>query len=414
LRPASRRIPFPPLDAPSPYPRSVAPEPPRDRVWLHVLLFLATLATTALAGGQFAGRIGAYTDTPLAQIGPNDLFGTWGFWLDGLRFAGSLLLFLTVHEFGHYIAARKHRLSASLPYYIPLPLIGFGTLGAVIRIREVIPTSRKLFDVGAAGPLAGFVAALGILVYALATLPPPSYLLDVPGHEALKSYILTHDAFPPEMLGDGEGGLLLIPGQTPLYWGLSQLFPNVPPMYEMLHYPVLFAAWLGLLFTAINLLPVGQLDGGHILYALVGPVWHRRLARGFVLLLLASGSIGFAQEIVPALAERGPLWKPGSWFILAAILYYFLSRVYAGVQRLIAPSLLGLVTLAVIAPYVGLGGLGYTGWLVWCLLIVILIKIEHPPVPIPQKLTPTRRLLAWLSIVIFILCFSPVPISTSL
>lgn len=383
-------------------------------MWLHVLLFAVTFATTAFAGAQFAGRIFAYTDDPAAFGATFGSLLNAGFWADGFRFAGALLLFLTVHEFGHYFAARYHRISTSLPYYVPLPLIGFGTLGAVIRIREPIPSTNKLFDIGAAGPLAGFVAALVILVYALATLPPPTYLLDVPGHEALKAYIEANGAFPPAMLGGGDGGFLLIPGQTPLYWTLSQVFPNVPPMYEMLHYPVLFGAWLALLFTAINLLPVGQLDGGHVLYSLVGERWHRRIARGFVVLLLASGAVGFVAEIMPALAERGPAWEIGSWFLLAAILYYFLHRVFKGEQRLAGPFLFALITLAVVAPTLGMGDWGYTGWLVWCVLIVVLIKVEHPPVAIRQPLSPRRKLLAWACIVIFLLCFSPIPLRTTL
>ena len=94
-------------------------------------------------------------------------------------------------------------------------------------------------------------------------------------------------AGPPEV-----EGFRLIVGNTVLYWGLSQLFANVPPMYEMYHHPMLFAGWLGLFFTALNLLPVGQLDGGHILYALVGPKWHARLARGFMVLMMISMGIG--------------------------------------------------------------------------------------------------------------------------
>ena len=106
----------------------------------------------------------------------------WAKLFDGLRYSVPLLLFLTAHEFGHYIAARRHRINVSLPYYIPLPIpdvLHFGTFGAVIRIREPLRRLRQLFDVGVAGPLAGFVVAIGIVAYALLTLPPPEYLLDV-------------------------------------------------------------------------------------------------------------------------------------------------------------------------------------------------------------------------------------------
>lgn len=391
----------------------------RDRYWLHLLLFVATLLSTAFTGAQFAGRTLAWTDSNLLF----SLFGmpiTLEFVWDGLRFAVSLLLFLTVHEFGHYFAARYHRVSTSLPYYIPSPFIGIGTLGAVIRIREPIPSLRKLFDIGAAGPIAGFVVALGVLIYALATLQSPEYIMDLDGHEALKAYIQQHGTFPPAMLPDPAlEGFRLTVGQTPLYWFLAQFFPNVPPMYEMYHYPILFAGWLGLFFTALNLLPVGQLDGGHILYALVGPKWHTRLARSFVVLLLISVAIGFIEDgagaiitLVPYLAPYQGFLDQASWFILAALLYPLLSRVYKGDHRLIAPTLLGIVLIAVLAKFVGdpLMQFGYLGWLVWALLLVFFIRVDHPPVLYAQPLTSGRRILAIVSIIIFLLCFSIKPL----
>lgn len=384
----------------------------RDRYWLHGLLFVLTLLSTVFAGGQLAGRVLRYAEgevwfTVLGQlpIGP-------AFLLDGLLFGLSLLLFLTVHEFGHYFAARRHRVDTSLPYYIPLPpFVGFGTLGAVIRIREPIPTTRKLFDIGAAGPIAGFVVALALLLYALATLPPPTYLLDQAGHEALKAFIEEYGRFPEGRVG-GRPGETLVIGQTLLYWGLSQLFPHVPPMYEMYHYPVLFASWLGLFFTALNLLPVGQLDGGHILYALVGPKWHALLARTFVLLLLTSGAVGYVTDAAPYMQDYHASAGLLSWIILAAILYFYLDRIFQGNLRLVAPALLGIVLLSVLARAVGpvATQFGYIGWLVFSLLIVVLIKVDHPPVLYPERLSPARRVLALLSILIFLLCFSFRPI----
>ena len=340
--------------------------------------------------------------------------GMWLFVIDGLYFAISLLLFLTVHEFGHYFAARHHGINTSLPYYIPLPFVGVGTLGAVIRIREPIPNLRKLFDVGSSGPLAGFVVAFGILIYALATLPPPSYLMDLGGHEALKLYLQQQGTFPDHILsaGDHGQGINLVVGDTLLYWILKQSFANVPPMHEMYHYPFLFAGWLGLFFTALNLLPVGQLDGGHVLYALVGQKWHGRLARGFFILLLISGAIGFIDELVPALYEVSELAGSLSWFILAAILYFYLNKVFKGDNRLIAPALMAIIVLVVLAQLAGpiMTQFGYSGWFIWCLLIIIIIKIDHPPVLHTEPLTPGRRALAFLSILIFVLCFSFKPL----
>ena len=151
-------------------------QPQQERYGLHLGLFLATFVSMVYAGGMLVGRGVVYED-----------LGWTAYVMDGLRYAVPFLLFLTVHEFGHYLAARKHGISVSLPYYIPIPLpiLSFGTFGAVIRIREPMRRTRQLFDVGAAGPLAGFVVALGVLILAIATLPGASYLLDVPGHEAV-------------------------------------------------------------------------------------------------------------------------------------------------------------------------------------------------------------------------------------
>ncbi|NNE69225.1 MAG: site-2 protease family protein [Rhodothermales bacterium] len=334
------------------------------------------------------------------------------FVLDGLRFGGSLLAFLTVHEFGHYFAARYHRVSTSLPYYIPFPFNGIGTFGAVIRIREQIPSLRKLFDIGAAGPIAGFVVSLGVLIYGLATLPGPEYLLDVPGHEALKAYINQFGTLPDRILSTPQdGSVILVVGQTPLYWFMTQFVEHVPPMHEMYHYPYLFAGWLGLFFTALNLLPVGQLDGGHILYALVGPKWHSRLARGFVIVLLVSGAIGFVQG-AGDFRSGSLLSEVGIWAGLSAILFIYLWRMFGMDLNLIAPTLLGIVLIAAIASAVGpsMLRLGYSGWLIWCALIAFLIRVDHPPVLVAEPLTRGRRWAAYASLVIFLLCFSLKPL----
>ena len=383
-----------------------------DRPWLHVLLFGLTLLSTIYAGAQWVNRVLYYE----AQGETLSLLVTsvpMGWVVDGLRYAIPLLGFLTVHEFGHYFAARHHRVRTSLPYYIPFPFNGIGNFGAVISIRQAIPSTRKLFDIGVAGPLAGFVVALGALLYGFATLPPPEYLLDLPGHEVLKEHIRQHGTFPATPPEPAEGAMVIVVGQTPLFWLLSQFFAHVPPMYEVYHYPVLFAGWLGLFFTALNLLPVGQLDGGHVLYALLGNTWHRRLAQFFVFVLLFSGGMGFIQEVRPLLQDVGALWGASAWLILAAIYYGYLYRIYDGTHRYMMAALAGLMGAVGGAALVGpaLMSYGYSGWLVWTLLIVFLIRVEHPPVVQEQTLTPTRRVLGYAAIVIFVLCFSIRPLS---
>ena len=372
----------------------------KDRTWLHLLLFLLTVGSTIYIGGVFVGRVELYEAQGYSYL-------IW----DGIKYSLALLGALTVHEFGHYFAARYHGINTSLPYYIPLPVPPIGTLGAVIRIREPIPSERKLFDVGAAGPLAGFVIALGALIYAFVTLPPPEYLLDLGGHEALKEHIRQFGTFP-DVMPPSQGGEVIVLGETLLYWILASFFENVPPMYEMYHYPVLYAGWLGLFFTALNLLPVGQLDGGHILYALVGETWHRRLARGFVLLLLLSGSIGFLQSARPELYKMSEWLGQSTYLILAGILFVYLYRTFNGDHRYIAVSLLALLMGARGIMWLGepFTGFGYTGWLIWTALIVFFVRVDHPPVRYREPLTPARRMLGYVSIAIFFLCFSFRPI----
>lgn len=383
----------------------------KDRYWLHLLLFALTLISTVYAGMMWVPRLGQYGEAETMSLLFVSVPEAWV--LDGLRYAIPFLGFLTVHEFGHYFAARHHRVRTSLPYYIPFPWNGIGNFGAVISIRQAIPSTRKLFDIGVAGPLAGFVVALAVTLYGFATLPPPEYLLDLPGHEALKEYIRQHGTFPATPPASPDSATIIVVGQTPLYWFLSQFFAHVPPMYEMYHYPVLFAGWLGLFFTALNLLPVGQLDGGHVLYALVGAEWHRWLARAFVFLLLLSGGIGFMNEFRPALYEMGTVWGHAAWLMLAAIYYGYLYRIFEGIHRHMMGALfvlIGGVAAASLFDSV-LPALGYTGWLIWTLLIVFLIRVEHPPVSKQQDLGPVRRVLGYSAIAIFILCFSLQPLT---
>jgi hypothetical protein len=385
----------------------------RDRYGLHAFLFILTLCSTVVSGAQMTGRTLVYAESL-------DWWMVFGMrislpWLlDGLRFGLSLLLFLTVHEFGHWFAARHHRVRTSLPYYIPFPFNGIGTFGAVIRIREPIPGLRALFDIGVSGPVAGFVVALGVLIVGVATLPGPEYMMGMPGHEALKQYISAFGSFPsaPLPVPEEEGLLTLTIGSTPLYWLISQFGVHVPPMWEMYHYPILFAGWLGLFFTALNLLPVGQLDGGHVLYALVGPVWHARLARAFVMLLLVSGGLGFVDEASGVLTAWLP-WLPGApWVVLALVLYAYLHRIFEGhpIHILIGASGITLAIALLSRIPSAVASLGYSGWLVWCLLIVVFIKVDHPPVLYMEPLTPARRRLAYAAIIIFFLCFSIRPL----
>jgi Zn-dependent protease len=196
----------------------------------------------------------------------------------GLPFSLTLLTILMAHEMGHYLACRFYDVDASLPYFLPAPSLT-GTFGAFIRIRSAIFSKRILFDIGVAGPLAGFVFLLPALAVGIA------FSRIIPG--------IAH-----------QGNIQF--GMPPLVWLLAKaIFPGVPVSDIALH-PVARAAWIGILATALNLLPIGQLDGGHILYALVGDK-HKLISRIFIVLLI----------------PLGLYWRV--WWLWAAVLF-FLGR----------------------------------------------------------------------------------------
>jgi membrane-associated protease RseP (regulator of RpoE activity) len=210
----------------------------RDRVWLHVLLFVVTIATTTFVGADhYASFLSDFTNLHLR-------LSITGLLLRGFWYSGTILAILGCHEMGHYVACRYYDVDASLPFFIPAPLPLTGTLGAFIRIRELIPTKRMLFDIGIAGPIAGFAVAVPALFIGLAM----SHVVRV----------------PPDFTGVELGEPLLFKLASTLLWGTP------PDGYSLNLHPMAFAAWFGLLATALNLFPIGQLDGGHISYAVLG------------------------------------------------------------------------------------------------------------------------------------------------
>ncbi len=280
-----------------------APAVPPEWRW-NLALFLATVVSTLWAGAYLEGA-------------PWDFFFRQpGRLLEGVPFALPLLAILAVHEFGHFIAARRYGLDVTLPFFVPLPILSpIGTLGAVIRMKTPIYTRRMLLDVGAAGPLAGMAVALPVTVWGI-----------------LHSPVLP--------LEPGAGFQL---GEPLLFKALVALLAAPrPPGTDLYLGPVAFAGWIGLFVTALNLLPVGQLDGGHVLYALVGRVQH---------------------------------WLGWAFFVAMLIM-----------------------------------GWWWPGWYLWSVLILVLIRVRHPPVLDPQVgLDPARRVVGWLAVAVFVLCFTPVP-----
>jgi Zn-dependent protease len=374
-------------------------------VTIHILLFILTFISCAVMSSAFS----------VGRFSPTD---DWRDYIliiarDGGLFATLLLGFLGVHEFGHYFAALKHRVKTTLPYFIPLPLISpIGTIGAVIRIKEQVKDTIKLFDIGIAGPIAGFIASLAILIIGFETLPGPEFLEGFAGHEQTVDYAREHGTFPENPPEVGEGQLLML-GNTLLFGFIASFYENAPPLWEMYHYPYLFAGWLGLFFTALNLMPVGQLDGGHILFGLVGYRKHKIIARIFFGIVVTLSSLGVLPPLTGYLSEYTG-WAHGiTWSVWALLLYMLLHKAYRGNQLWISVAMVLSLFASAMLIYVFFGMSeinGYTAWILFALFLVYLVRIEHPPVVHNVPLTPGRKILGWITMAIFLLCISPNPL----
>jgi len=274
--------------------------------YLHMLLFVLTFLTTLTAGAIQKGI---------------DVIKEPGRIIEGLPFAGTLMTILLCHELSHYIASKKHHTQATLPYFIPAPSF-IGTFGAFIKMKSPIMTRRALIDIGASGPIVGFIISVIACMIGLSL----------------------SDVVP---LSKAEGVLSL--GDSILFSFLAKAILGVTPdHYDVLLHPVAFAGWIGLFVTSLNLIPIGQLDGGHVAFAILGNR-HR-----------------------------------------------YLSMVLVGVL-----AVLGISSL--------FGSSGWEGWLVWAALMLIL-GIKHPPVIYWEvPLDPRRMAIAAITLVIFIITFIPSP-----
>jgi membrane-associated protease RseP (regulator of RpoE activity) len=313
-------------------------------VWLkHLVWFLITFITTTLTGVLPLLSFGDSLEAQLpesqtwidafqqiAQL-PSLYFQTIGklilslpshpaALLEGLSYSVSLLFILICHEFGHYIACRIYKIDASLPYFLPSPpLIGIGTFGAFIRIREPLPSRRAVFDIGVAGPIAGFIALIPIAIVGVYLTEP----------------------LPP----DFKAGLVF---NDPLLMRLIAWFMGVD-LANSMGGPFYFSAWLGLIVTSLNLIPAGQLDGGHAVYAVFGERLHAVIAK-----------IAFA-----------------AMFVLTVLGMIFFH----------SPS--GLLFLVI---------------------LIIMLRIGHPEPYDNTPLDRKRRLVAAFTLLIFILSFTPFPV----
>ncbi len=274
--------------------------------YINLVLFLVTIMATLVTGAFYDAR---------------SVDEVWHFW-NGWPFALSIMLILGAHEMGHYIMARYHKVPVTLPYFIPLPIISpIGTMGAVIRMKGPIKNRRALHDIGVAGPLAGLVFAIPILLYGL----------------------YTSDVGPISPTGMMEGNSLLYAGAKVLVFG--RFLPNGTE--DVYLNQMAWAGWVGLLVTAMNLMPLGQLDGGHVTYTLLG--------------------------------DRA--------------------------KNLFAPIMAGLIGLAVFSFLVD----NTMTWVLWIFLLFFLGRIHAEPLDDVTPLDTKRRWIAIFTLVVFVLVFVPIP-----
>jgi membrane-associated protease RseP (regulator of RpoE activity) len=318
----------------------VRPKP--SNPWINLILFIITGISVVFAGTLFEYRGPLTSD--LNAILPFLLPSL----LRGLAFAGTLLAILLAHEFGHYLAARYHRSAVTLPYFIPFPFSPFGTMGAFIQLKEPPKNKRILLDIGIAGPLAGLVIAiplcfLGLYLSEVDTLP---IFLNQGQAISLEGNSLLYLLMKFIVFGEWLPAPVNLGGMNPLLYWLRYFFTGQPVPFgalDVLLHPVAWAGWAGLLITALNLIPAGQLDGGHVIYSLFG-----RKSR----------------IILP--------------FVLVALI------------------ILGTV---------------WSGWWLWAIIIFLMGRAHAEPLDQITPLDNRRKALAVFGLIVFVLVFTPIPLS---
>ncbi len=370
---------------------------------VHFGLVIATLLCTTLSGTEW--MLGKY----LFWVDDAALM-SWADFLRGFEFSIPFLLILTVHEFGHYFTAKYHKIGVTLPYYIPmwlgfLLMPSFGTMGAFIKIKDKIYSTKHYFDIGVSGPLAGFVIAIGVIWYGFATLPEPEYIYQI--HPEYEQYGLDYADYAYQ---DGNS--------TSFQFGDNLVFTffekyvadpdKMPNPNEIIHYPLILAGYLALFFTALNLLPIGQLDGGHIIFGLLGHKRHKVVSKTLYTIFLFYAGLGLVS--VSDLQNEGLESLLEFALIMAGYLYFLYVCATSLFTR--KQDRLFFATIIFGAQFL-LNHLtqleGYSGWLLFALVIGRFIGVEHPPVLIESKLGTWRTVLGWVALIVFVLCFSPEP-----
>jgi membrane-associated protease RseP (regulator of RpoE activity) len=373
-------------------------------ILIQIALFVTTFFTTTIAGAEWVYGKSILKVTADGDIGLNADF----FWADfflGMEFSVPFLLILTVHEFGHYFFAVYHKVKTSLPYYIPFPpiFLSIGTLGAVIRLKEKVKSNVQNFDIGLAGPLAGFVVALIVVTYGFLTLPPAESIFEI--HPEYKQFGLNYaDSVYTKQYLEKHQVIDVQIGTNLLFQFFGKFVADesrVPNAHEMMHSPFLLAGFIALFFTSMNLLPIGQLDGGHITYGLFGWVWHRRIATIFFLGLILYAGIGMVS------IHSTPKNQLAFYIPLTILFYYFCFGPlgFAERDRIMTAVLIFGIQFVVswLFPFIQ----GKVGWVFFAFIASRLAGIQHPPSEIEEPLDSKRIILGWIALIIFIISFSP-------
>ncbi|NIJ52423.1 site-2 protease family protein [Dyadobacter arcticus] len=385
---------------------------------IQAILFVLTIITTTMAGAEWIyGSIFAFIYDFAVFLGGDNaepkafekfkLLG-WYQFMKGFQFSIPFLAILTIHEFGHYFVAKYHRVKVTLPYYIPLWFgisQSIGTMGAFIRIKSVVKSRLKFFDIGIAGPLAGFIAALVVLWYGFTHLPPPEYIFTI--HPEYARYGLNYPQFAYE---NPAGNLIL--GDNILFSLFKKYVADparLPHAYEMIHYPYIFAGYLALFFTSLNLIPIGQLDGGHILYGLIGKKRFNIIAPVLFGIFAFYSGLGLFRTDSFATGSNAVFYER---FFYLAIYVYFLFVCFKRVSDNPATALMIALIIVVgqfAVSYIRPDWEGSTGFLPFVFILGRFLGILHPETDENAPLDTPRIILGICALVIFVISFSPTP-----
>jgi membrane-associated protease RseP (regulator of RpoE activity) len=276
-------------------------QPKPTKIWGNILFFILTVLSVTFTGALFS--TGNF---------PTSISGWFNFMISGLPFAIALMAILVCHEFGHYLAGRYHKTAVTLPFFIPFPYSYFGTMGAFIQLKEPPKNRRILLDIGIAGPLAGLIVAIPILLLGLYLSPVDKIPVQLPFGQIFEGNSILYLLLKFIVKGQLLPQPFTYAGLNPIIYWLRYFFTGTPlpagGLDVSLH-PIAWAGWAGLLVTSLNLIPAGQLDGGHIMYVLLG----KRTSRLLPFILVALVLLGFA-------------WN--GWWLWAAFIF-FLGRSHA-------------------------------------------------------------------------------------